>query len=294
MMKIRHFALAALAISMAACTSDKEDMNTDGPVAAKFAANITPVTRASGTTWDAGDRIGITGIGTVYDNVPYILKNGTFEAEGTVIYFQTTEEVVFRAYYPYSPTGGPFLVTTDATAQQNQPAIDLLFASGATGSTHSPEVSFIDKTDEGGEDHSFHHCMSQITLAFEEGSGMNFDLVKPVGYTLSGLKLEGSFDTASGTATVGDQAQAKDLTLTLDGAVRSSLILIPQEANTLPLKVIYNGQTYYATLTVPQGKLKAGDNYIYTVKVRNKGIEVSEATIAKWNDVDGGEVGADL
>lgn len=293
-MKTRFFALAALTLIFAACNNDNENMNIDGPVAAKFAAGITPVTRASGTTWDAGDRIGITGIGTVYDNVPYILKNGTFEAEGTVIYFQTTEEVVFRAYYPYSPTGGPFPVTTDADAQENQPAIDLLFASGATGSTHSPEVSFIDKTDEGGEDHSFHHCMSQITLAFEEGSGVNFDLVKPVGYTLSGLKLEGSFDTASGTATVGDQAQAKDLTLTLDGAVRSSLILIPQETNTLSLKVSYNGQTYYATLTVPQSKLKAGDNYIYTVTVRNKGIEVSKAEIATWNEVNGGSVGADL
>lgn len=34
--------------------------------------------------------------------------------------------------------------------------------------------------------------------------------------------------------------------------------------------------------------------YTYTVKVRNKVLEVSEATIAKWNDIDGGEVGADL
>lgn len=293
-MKTRFFALAALALALAACNNDNEILNNDGPVAAKFTAGITPVTRASGTTWDAGDRIGITGIGTVYDNVPYILKNGTFEAEGTVIYFQTTEEVVFRAYYPYSPTGSLLTITTDADAQQNQPAIDMLFASGATGSTHSPEVSFIDKTDEGGEDHSFHHCMSQITLAFEEGSGVNFDLVKPAGYTLSGLKLEGSFNTASGTATVGDQAQAKDLTLTLDGAVRSSLILIPQEANTLPLKVTYKGQTYYATLTVPQGKLKAGDNYTYTDTVRNKGIEVSKAEIAPWNEVNAGGVGADL
>ena len=205
-MKTRFFALAALALALAACNNDNEILNNDGPVAAKFAAGITPVTRASGTTWDAGDRIGITGIGTVYDNVPYILKNGTFEAEGTVIYFQTTEEVVFRAYYPYSPTGGPFPVTTDADAQENQPAIDLLFASGATGSTSSPDVEFTDKTDKGGEDHSFHHCMSQLTLSFEEGSGVNFDLVKPAGYTLSGLKLEGSFDTASGTATVGERA----------------------------------------------------------------------------------------
>ena len=32
----------------------------------------------------------------------------------------------------------------------------------------------------------------------------------------------------------------------------------------------------------------------YTVKVRNKVLEVSEATIAKWNDIDGGEEDADL
>ena len=33
---------------------------------------------------------------------------------------------------------------------------------------------------------------------------------------------------------------------------------------------------------------------IVVVKVSNKVLEVSEATIAKWNDIDGGEVGADL
>ena len=283
-MRTRLLTIAALALTLAACNNDNDNLN-DGPVAAKFAAGITPVTRASGSTWDAGDRIGITGIGTVYDNVPYILKNGTFEAEGNAIYFNSTGEVVFRAYYPYNPTGGKFPVTTDADAQENQPAIDFLFASGATGSTHSPEVSFIDKTDEGGEDHSFHHCMSQITLAFEEGSGVGFDAATPVNYTLSGLKLDGTFDPANGTAAVGDQAQNKDLTTPLDGAVRSSLILIPQEANTLPLKVTYKGQTYYATLTVPKGALQAGDNYSYTVKLNNKDLEVSTAEIAEWNDV---------
>ncbi len=39
---------------------------------------------------------------------------------------------------------------------------------------------------------------------------------------------------------------------------------------------------------------EAGNNYTYTVKVRNKVLEVSEATIAKWNDINGGEVDAGL
>lgn len=71
-------------------------------------------------------------------------------------------------------------------------------------------------------------------------------------------------------------------------------MLFPQTAASLPLTVNYRSQNYRATLTVPEGALQAGNNYTYTVKIRNKELEVSEATIAKWNDIDGGEVGADL
>lgn len=74
-MKTRFFALAALALALAACNNDNENLNSEH-VAAKFTADIAPATRAGGTTWDNGDRIGITDIGndTRYDNVPFILK----------------------------------------------------------------------------------------------------------------------------------------------------------------------------------------------------------------------------
>ena len=79
-MKIRFFALATLALALAACNNDNENLNGD-PVAAQFTADIAPATRASGTTWTGGDRIGITDIGndSQYGNVPFILKNGKFE-----------------------------------------------------------------------------------------------------------------------------------------------------------------------------------------------------------------------
>ena len=75
-MKTRFFALAALALALVACNNDNENLNGD-PVAAQFTANIAPATRASGTTWTGGDRIGITDIGndSQYGNVPFILRN---------------------------------------------------------------------------------------------------------------------------------------------------------------------------------------------------------------------------
>ena len=292
-MKTRTFAFAALALSLAAC--NKENLTndgSDGPVAARFIADIAPATRASGTTWDNGDRIGVTDIGndTQYGNVPFILKNGKFEAEEKVIYIEDVKTHTFRAYYPYNAAGGTLAATTDATAQQNQPAIDFLFASGATGDKNSPVVSFTDKTDKGGADNSFHHRMSRITLTFEAGDGVDFSGGKPESYTLGGLQLDGTFDTATGIAAADEGAQAGELSIELaDGNLTSSVILFPQTAASLPLVVEYNGQEYKATLTVPDGALKAGKNYTWTVKVNNKGLEVSEATIKAWNDISSGE-----
>ena len=295
-MKTRFFTLAALALALVACNNDNENLNGD-PVAAQFTANIAPATRASGTTWTGGDRIGITDIGndSQYGNVPFILKNGKFEAEGKVIYIEDTKTHTFRAYYPYNAAGGILTATTDATAQQNQPAIDFLFASGATGDKNNPVVSFTDKTAKGGEDNSFHHRMSQITLTFEAGAGVDFSVVKPERYTLDGLKLTGTFNTADGIATADNGAQTGELTMELaDGNLTSSVILFPQTKASIGLSVYYNSQPYTATLTIPDGALKAGNNYTYTVTVRNKDLSISSATISDWNPVNGGNVNADL
>ena len=292
-MKTRFFTLATLALALAACNNDNENLNGD-PVTAQFTANIAPATRVSGTTWTAGDRIGITDIGndSQYGNVPFILKNGKFEAEGKVIYIEDTKTHTFRAYYPYNAAGGILTATTDATAQQNQTAIDFLFASGATGDKNNPVVSFTDKTAKGGEDNSFHHRMSQITLTFETGDGVNFSVVKPERYTLDGLLLTGTFNTADGIATADNGLQTGELTMNLaDGNLTSSIILFPQTVASLPLVVNYKGQEYHATLTMPEGALQAGNNYTYTVKVNATGLTLEGCTIGSWTD-GGGESGA--
>ena len=295
-MKTRFFALAALALALAACTNDNENLNDDS-VAAVINAEISDAvsTRASGTAWAERDEIGISESRFGYTNVPYRWESGKFTPTGTIIFFQDDDPTTFSAYYPYDADGGTLTVTTDATAQQNQPAIDFLYATGATASTHNPEVNFTDDTDAGGTDCSFHHCMSQITLTFKEGSGVNFSTIQPTGYTLSGLMLTGSFDTTTGTAETDDATAAQDLDMTLtNGALTSSVILFPQSTTSIELSVDYNSQPYTATLTIPDGALKAGNNYTYTVTVRNKDLSISSATISDWNPVNGGNVNADL
>lgn len=295
-MKTRLFTFAALALALAACTNDDENLN-NGSVAAVINAEISDAvaTRASGTTWAERDEIGISESRFGYANVLYRWENGKFTPAGTIIFFQDDDPTTFSAYYPYDADGGTLTATTDATAQQNQPAIDFLYATGATASTHNPEVNFTDDTAAGGTDCSFHHCMSQITLTFKAGSGVDFNTIKPTGYTLSGLVLAGSFDTADGTAEANDATAAQDLNMTLtNGVLTSSVILFPQSTTSIGLSVNYNSQPYTATLTVPDGALKAGNNYTYTVTVRNKDLSISSATISDWNPVNGGNVNADL
>lgn len=281
MMKIRHFALAALAISMAACTSDNENLNTDGPVAAKFIADITPATRVNseGTEWTEGDRIGVTGAG--FTNVPYKREYGMFVPDGTVIYFDDTETHTFHAYYPYQAEGGTVTVSTAADKQGT--GIDFLFASGATGDTRNPTVSFTG-------DHAFKHCMSLIKFTFKPGDGIMFSETEPAGYTLGGLKIEGTFDTATGTTAV-TAATNSPITMQLNGATASQVIILPQEVTIpLDLSVSYNGQSYKATLKLPETPTAnfytAGYAYTYDITLNNKDIEVSEPTITPWKDGD--------
>ena len=294
-MKTRFFAFAALALTLAACNNDNENLN-DGPVAAQFIADITPATRVNseGTDWTDGDRIGVTGAG--FTNVPYKRENGQFVPEDKTIYFNDTETKTFNAYYPYQSDGGTVSVSTAADKQGS--GIDFLFASGATGDTHNPEVSFTDKTAEGGADNSFHHRMSLIKFTFKAGNGIIFNGMEPADYTLDGLKHEGTFDTATGTTAVTEAAESP-ITMQLGGATTSQVIILPQGVNSsLELKVSFNGLDYTTTLPNPSkpkaNMFSAGYAYTYNITLNNMGITVEEPEITPWEPGDSNNVSITL
>lgn len=287
-MKTRFFAFAALALTLAACNNDNENLN-DGPVAAQFIADITPATRVNseGTDWTDGDRIGVTGAG--FTNVPYKRENGKFVTDGTTIYFNDTETHTFHAYYPYQAEGGTVAVSTAADKQGT--GIDFLFASGATGDTRNPTVSFTG-------DHAFKHCMSLIKFTFKPGDGIMFSETEPASYTLGGLKLEGTFDTATGTTAVTAAANSP-ITMQLGGATTSQVIILPQGVTTsLDLTVSFNGLDYTTTLPNPSkpeaNQFSAGYAYTYNITLNNKGITVEEPEITPWEPGNSNDVSITL
>ena len=287
-MNNKLFALAALALSLAACTNDNEVMD-NGPVAAVINAEISDAvaTRASGTQWDNGDAIGITG--GIYTDIRYVYSNGswTVDEASDPIFFQTPDEVNFTAYYPQGAETADITITAEQqstvpdeqTGFTPQSQIDFLYGTGTGGVSTGGKVDF-----------SFSHRMSRLVLNF---TGSDVDLADLSEYTLSGLSMTGSFDTAIGEAKATDSAS--DLKMDATGITSSSLILFPQAVTEATLKVVLGGQNYTATLTFPKANavqgLESGYSYKYNVTIKKDVLTVSSATINNWND--GGESNID-
>ncbi len=308
--------LAAPALSLllfAACESDNH-LTDDSPIAARITSTIdgTAQTRASESAWTSDDRIGVSATSTegatAYTNIQYTATGtgGDFAVvnaagEDNDIYFQDKKSVDFTAYYPYTATNGTrpgtdgIISKTLTAADQvlaDLPLIDYLWSRVDGITSANPKVNF-----------NFTHRMSRLKLNFVEGAGMAFPS-SGLTYTLSGLKLAGTFNTLDGTAAADATATAAKLenipASTTAQNTLSTLILWPQEAATASLSVTVSGSNYSATLNLldlpgvtpsTQG-LASGYSYIYNVKVHKTGIEIAEAKITPWTTGTGGDVDA--
>lgn len=283
--------MAAAALTFAAC-SNENDIVENAPIAAQVNAGISDLalTRAAGTTWDEGDQIGISPAGEGYNrfiNSLYTISDaskGSFESTAP-IYFQDKETVTFSAYYPYLQTGGTVERTIVAADQEveAQKKIDYMFATGATASKAAPTVSFT-------QDYSFKHKMVKLDFTFKKGA--DTDLTDMTDFTVGGLKLTGTFNTTNGEAKVKDGSASTDLkiteTPTESDTYSRSLILFPQavEGKSFSISITLGGQTYKATLPIPDGKaeFESGYKYSYTITVNKTALSVLQAEISDWSN----------
>lgn len=286
------FVYTASALVLTACGSEAPIANEDSDVATTITARIGESnTRVSDNLWTDGDKIGISTEGNDnedYTNVEYTVSDkqiGSFT--GDPIYFRNrTSDVTFRAYYPFTVSSD----ITDGVISGNTAtaAKDYLWAS-TTGSKANPSITF-----------NFAHKMSQVTLTFVDGNGSS--AAKISGYTIRGLKQEGTFNTNDGTAQAIATASAADRIVSQLSVVSNShvnpVIFYPQDAaeGSVTLEVMLEGSRYVCNLPFKDNKLASGNNYLFTVKVNKSGISVAGSTIEGWTDVvnESGEISAEL
>lgn len=307
--------IAAAATLLAACNND-ENAGNDGPVAAQVYAEIGDMaaTRATATTWEADDVIGISTIDgfsaeapkTKYANVPYIYTDGNFTFDVTAsgktqIYFEETKEVTFRAYHPYkSALANDGIITGISTTDQaNQKEFDYLFATGAIASQSSPNLNFVKSGEEVGT--SFQHKMSQLAFTFQVASGQTnvIDLTELTSLTIKDVVNSGSFNTTDGSATVKASPASGDTDITTatftNNNTKASVILFPQDApmsdSKFKIELTLDGVDYSAELTLPteiaNGKFTAGVSVAYTITIQKTGLTVNSAQISGWKQATG-------
>lgn len=302
-MKSLHLAAAMLALGLAACTNEDENPIPEGPVAAQVSASIQgALTKAYDQTWEANDQIGISttdaNVATKYINMCYTTTgDGTFTHEGgeaTGIFFESTEEVIFSAYYPFFKNTEGTLPGTDGMVsdlstqdQSNQKNFDFLFAEGITASKKEPSLAF-----------SFEHKMTRLVLNIKPNTeaGLTADDVKNGIYSLNGITHEGAFDVTNGTAqATGEAIENWDITATplqTDNGLTYSLIFFPQTLSSdLTFKATIQGQDYSCTF---KPELAASTSYTYNISVMKEKLSVGNCTIKGWSEGTGDNLNAEM
>ena len=281
-MKTKKWSMAAaLALALVACGDENElagDVQAlDSPEEVSFSAGI--LSRASGSSWDAEDKVGIsaTGGGTSYSNVQYQVAEAgasvAFKPVAEAICYTADAPMSFTAYYPYAETLDNGFIYKNT--MQTQEDVDFLWASvNDRPYSEAPVVSF-----------TFRHRMALLEVQVTSDVDLSGQNV-----VIGGLKHDGGFNTATGEAKPKTEAQAQDWTVGTAASATEfdfSGFIYPQDANELTVKV---GELE-AKLSLGEDVFQAG--YKYTVdatiddgKISAK-ITINGNTIESWKDAAG-------
>lgn len=286
-MKTKYYLTALAAVLFSACSNESNEVipvepETEAeapvtPVALQVQANISATTRVANGAFAIDDAIGVYAVSTATDgltsgvNVKYVATNTTadFSADAP-IYFQDRNDVNVSAYYPYTET-----VTNNTLSVSLSDQKDILFA-------HKDNVAYTETS----LALTFDHVLTQLTLVLKAGDGIeNLDALTAV--KLKDLVSAASWNVLTGALTNGDTKtdyEVTSFTANQDGSKSLSLLAFPVSGETsIALKVTYDGVDYDATLTAGSG-LAAGNNYTYTVNIKQSGLAINGSTINEWAD----------
>lgn len=246
--------------------------------------------RATDTSWERGDRIGVSD-DKGNTNVCY----ETDAAGGSTIGFRPVEngiairgnsEAAFTAFYPYDEgvtAADPEIEISVADAQGNYNAVasevDLMYAPEVRADVSNPDVAL-----------SFSHKMTKIAFVIRDGSNTVDTARCRVSYEISGVRARGRFNTQTGEVTRGEETSTLRVGDVALG--RESAVFLPsvspaasRAAAAEPLGVTVSvldtrTQTVDRYAATIEPALEEGSQYNYTLSFKyGEGMNVASSSI---------------
>ena len=282
-MRIRFFALAALAILLGACTQDElagDNRLPEGeyPVvirATGLSVEATPLAVPSTRASVDGDWQGVTSVAlkigdavkeyTVTASTDF--KSATLSRENDPHYWTSRDPITVSAWWPFDNADITQMPAVKVAEDQSKLAdfqnSDFISAENQTVNFNNPTLEFTHRT-------------ARVTIELKPGTGFT----SVAGATVSLVSLSADNDNPTAIKTYNASGNTYEA-LTAPQTVAAGKQFV---------KVELGGGTFYFR---PQNNvvLEAGSRYKYTVKVNSTGLTLEDCTIGSWAD-GGGESGA--
>lgn len=288
--------------------SVNDDIEESGNGKVLFTAGIeqlatpdgSPGTKAAGTTWTAGDAIGIymvdNGATTVVmntENKQYTTPagDGNFTPiTGSEIYYPQTGKVDFISYYPWkaSGTGGieNNLYPINVAVQSSPESIDLLWAKADNSGAG------YDKNNGGAVALPFRHQLSKIVLLTKADPSINPAKLDGMTVTITGMNTTGTFNVLTGA--FGAPATPADITpqTVTDGGQYEAIILprkVAAQGDVTVEFALSNNETF---VWKPEAgkEFESGKIHEWTITLTRTGVTAT-GTIKPWDTTGTGGTG---
>ena len=256
-----------------------------GSVKTEFVSTI-----KSGSTWNAGDGIGLFMVGqnqalssgaivNKADNAAYTAASGgassTLTAGSNAIRIPAGRTVDFIGYYPFTESIEDYKYPVDVSDQSDPAALALLYSNNAVG--HSTKSRSVEM--------EFSNQMSNVV--FNVVKGATVSEITNLSATIEGMPTTALFSLADGVF-VNESNSTTPVNIRKTGDLSLEAIVIPQRAEVYSQrKVMFNVQPYgiFEWNVDTADAFDGGNTYTYQVTVNYNGVDVTLVEVAKWDGV---------
>lgn len=280
-------ALSALVLTGCKDNDDNSEWMTDGVV---FTSHIEGmVSRASGSAWSDGDKVGIymNAGGTDFENYEYTASaDGALTAAGKTLKYPEEGTADFFAYYPYQTSISNKTYAVNVSDQSDPTKIDLLYAT-KTGISNGEAVNF-----------AFSHQLSQIVINVSHDETIaNLNGLK---IQVKGMNTQASFALADGTLTSTDSKADFDMNVNAEGTTAEAIVIPTADLTGAQLVfTLADGKSFGWDLTQSDvSSFDKGTKYTYEASLSmtngQPSADMGNATIDDWTTKPGGDINVDF